>query len=101
MPSFSVCTDFRNLVDFTKVAQNKSMLQAMNRYFKRKSITERVFRTLNNDAVIRFFGSQMNINDLLPFVKNVTRVLESISLYGIINLPPDDLNLNNEEIGEK
>ena len=73
----------------------------MNHYFKRKSITERVFRTLNNDAVIRFFGSQMNINDLLPFVKNVTRVLESISLYGIINLPPDDLNLNNEEIGEK
>lgn len=101
LPSFTICSDFRNLVDFAKVAANRSMHQRMNRYFLKKNITERLFKTLNNDAIIRFFGSQMGLGDLLFYVKNVSLVLESISLYGIVNLPPEDLHLNHEEIGEK
>ena len=101
LPSFTICSDFRNLIDFAKVVANRTMHQSMNRYFDKKNITERLFKTLNNDDVIRFFGSQMGLSDLLPYVKDVNKVLESISLYGIVNLPPEDLHLNYEEIGEK
>ena len=73
----------------------------MKSFFKSKNITQSGFKSLNNDALIRFFGNQMGLGDLLPYIKNVSRVLESISLYGIVNLPADDLDLGYEEIGEK
>lgn len=102
LPSFTICSAFQNFINFQKVTANRTLFDNMNRYFNEKNITnEMLIKKLKTEQIIKFLATQMNLSDLTAYVKNVNQVLESISLYGVINLPDEDQNLNSEQIGEK
>ena len=73
----------------------------MKKFFNKTNINERTWLSLENDRVMIFFGNQMNLSDLPGYTKTVNQVLESISIYGVINLSNEDQKLRSEEIGEK
>lgn len=101
LPSFTICSDFRFLLDFEKIKADSYLYKHLNQFFNTKNITENQYKNLDTEDVIKFLGMHLNISDLLLYTKNLNQVLESISVYGVINLPQEDQNLDNEQIGEK
>ena len=101
LPSFSICCDFKNLIDFQKVKKDRNLDMALNEFFKRTNVTEAYWNILDNEMVMTFFGSQMNLSDLLDYTKDLNKLLESISVYGVSNLADEDQHLSSEQLGEK